>query len=270
MKKVLVCVLAVAWMAMLRGCGEGGGKTATQKEFEKLYKQYSTRFYEKLTTEAEALQPPQVFAEAARLWEDVFGPHKDVLARRSEEILKELDAATPIQEDLNTEIATWTRTDPPAGQPQQTIVLKQLVWSPTGASQVALGDFLGQLLSPQSRMMRQMMGANAILFWEAIDRSPEHPKLVLRQGPMLFIFDLTRKDDYYQVEKIRWLRPKSMGPITPPPQPGTGPVAPPTGGVPSAPPTTPTLPPTTPPAAPPVTPPATPPVTPPAAPPAGK
>ena len=267
MKKVLVCILAIAWMAMLVGCGEPGGKTATQKDFEKLYKQYSTRFYDKLTTEPETTQAAQVFAEAARIWEDVFGPHKDVLARRSEEILKELDTSPPVQEDIYIEIATWTRSEPPAGQAQQTIVLKQLVWSPTGAAQVALGDFLGQLLSPQSRMMRQMMGINAILFWETLDRNPDHPRLLLRQGPMIFIFDLSRKDDYYQADKIRWLRPKSMGPLAAPQPPATGPAAPPAAGPPPAPPTTPPLPPTTlpPPTTPP--PPPTPPATPPATPP---
>lgn len=191
-----------------------GLKSDTQREFERLYKQYSARFYDKMTLEAENMEPAQVFAEAARIWGEVFGPHKDVLARRAAELLQEFDPAPPIQEEQYNEVACWTRSEPKPGT-QQPIILRQLAWSPTGAAQVALGDFLNQLLSPKSRTMRQVMGANAILFWEAIDRDEDRPKLMLRQGPMLFLFDLSRKDDYYMVDKIRWLRPKSMGPITP-------------------------------------------------------
>jgi len=51
---------------------------------------------------------------------------------------------------------------------------------------------------------------------------------------MVYTVDLSRKDDYYQVDKIRWLRPKSMGPVVmptppadaqPPAAPGTLPPA---------------------------------------------
>ncbi|MBM4018695.1 MAG: hypothetical protein FJ288_10275, partial [Planctomycetes bacterium] len=92
MRKLLVCVLAAATAAAVIGCGDtGAGKTETEKEFQKLYKQFSARFYEKMTTQAEALQPIQVTAEAARIWDEVFSPHRALVAKRVEEILKELD-----------------------------------------------------------------------------------------------------------------------------------------------------------------------------------
>lgn len=296
MRKLLVCVLAAATAAAVIGCGDtGAGKTETEKEFQKLYKQFSARFYEKMTTQAEALQPIQVTAEAARIWDEVFSPHRALVAKRVEEILKELDTCPPIQEDLYNEVASGARVDPPPDQPQG-IVLKQFLWSPIGSAQMGLNNWLARLLQQQSFAMRSVMAANAPMFWEAIDRNVDRPKLCLRQGPLVFTVDLSRKDDYYQVERIRWLRPKSMGPLQPPPPPPTEtpatgtppagtlpPALPPTPGGPTAP-TLPPLPggpaapgpaapgPTTPapalPAVPPATPSAPAPTTPPAATPA--
>jgi hypothetical protein len=224
MKRVWVCVLAVAWMAALIGCGESGaGKSDTEKEFQKLYKQYSARFYEKLTTEAETMNAVQIMAEAARIWDEVFGPHKTLVAQRVDEILKDLDMAGPIQEDLYLEVASGSRTEPPPDQPRG-IVLKQFLWNPIGAAQMGLNNWLVRLLAPQSFSARNVLQANAAMFWEAVDRNPDRPKLLLRQGPMIFIVDVIRKDDYYEIDKIRWLRPKIMGPlVVPSPSGGTTP-----------------------------------------------
>jgi hypothetical protein len=215
MRKLLVCVLTVAWATAIIGCGDTGGKTDTEKEFLKLTKQYSARFYEKMTTQAETMQPVQVTAEAARIWDEVFSPHKALLGKRVQEILNDLDTCPPIQEDLYNEVASGARVDPPADQPQG-IVLKQFLWNPIGAAQMGLNNWLARLLQQQSFGMRSVMAANAPMFWEVTDRNVEHPKLVLRQGPMLYTVDLTHKDDYYQVDSIRWLRPKSMGPVVMP------------------------------------------------------
>ena len=226
MRKVLVCVLVAACAALYIGCsGSNAGKSASEKEFERIYKQYSARFYEKMTTEAETMKPVQVMMESARIWDDPWAGHKDILLKRSEEILSDLDTATPIKEDLYNEVASGARVEPAADQPQG-IVLKQFLWSPIGAAQMGLNNWLARLLHQESFAMRSVMTANASLFWEAIDRNVDHPKLAMRQGPMIFIVDLTRKDDYYQVDKVRWLRPKAMGPMVPPTAPtGTAPAA---------------------------------------------
>ena len=233
MRKLLVCVLSAAGAAAILGCGDTGTKTDTEKEFLKLSKQYSARFYEKMTTQAEIMQPVQVTAEAARIWDEVFSPHKPVLTKRIQEVLNDLDTCPPIQEDLYNEVASGARIEPPADQPQG-IVLKQFLWNPIGAAQMGLNNWLARLLQQQSFGMRSVMAANAPMFWEVTDRTIDHPKLVLRQGPMIYAVDLTRKDDYYQVDKIRWLRPKSMGPVVmptppadaqPPAAPGTLPPA---------------------------------------------
>ena len=234
MRKLVVCVLTVAWATAIIGCGDTGSKTDTEKEFLKLTKQYSARFYEKMTTQAETMQPVQVTAEAARIWDEVFSPHKALLGKRVQEILNDLDTCPPIQEDLYNEVASGTRVDPAADQPQG-IVLKQFLWNPIGAAQMGLNNWLARLLQQQSFGMRSVMAANAPMFWEVTDRTVDRPKLVLRQGPMVYTVDLSRKDDYYQVDKIRWLRPKSMGPVVmptppadaqPPAAPGTLPAAP--------------------------------------------
>ena len=161
---------------------------------------------------AEELQPIQITAEAARIWDETFSGHKDLLKKRVAEILKELDAAPAFQEDLYLEIAAGTRVEPAADQPKG-IVLKQFLWNPVGAAQMGLNNWLAKLLKPQSFGVRSVLTANAGLFWEAEDRNIDKPKLVMRQGPMIYKVELSRVDDYYQVDKVRWLRPKSMGPV---------------------------------------------------------
>jgi hypothetical protein len=230
MKTWLVYVCVAAMAAATVGCSSTAAPAppTTEKEFQKLYKQYSARFYERMTTpEGEKMPPEKITAEAAKVWEEVFGPHKDLLAKRVEEILKDLDAAPAIQEDLYTEVATAMRKEPPPEQPQGA-VMKQFLWSPVGAAQMGLNNWLSQLLQQQSFALRNIMTANASLLWETVDRNPDHPKLELRQGSMIYMVDLTRKDDYYQVDRIRWMRPKSMGPVAPATRSTTG-------GVPEAP-----------------------------------
>jgi len=246
MKKVLLAVLVAAWAVLAAGCVGDGGKSATEEEFQKLYKEYSSRFHEKMVGTAETMKPVQITAEAARIWDETFAAHKDLIGRRVAEILRQLDDAAPYNEDLYLEIASGSRVEPSEDQPKG-IILKQFLWSPVGAAQMGLNNWLARLLQAKSFGVRSVLTANAGLFWEAIDRNVEKPKLQLRQGPLIFTVELTRVDDYYQVEKVRWLRPKSMGPLPlaqPPETPGTTP--PETPG--TTPPETPgTTPPTTPP-----------------------
>jgi hypothetical protein len=58
-----------------------------------------------------------------------------------------------------------------------------------------------------------VLTSHATIFWLAIDRNPERPKLMLRQGPWVFLIDLSRRDDYYHADKLRWLQHVSMGPL---------------------------------------------------------
>ena len=214
MKQVLICMCLAAWVTIVAGCSSPPTSPAnTDKEFEKLYKEYSARFYENMTTKSdESLTPAQITADASRIWEEIFGTQKDLLKRRTEESLKKLDTATPVQEDLYLEIRSGTRKEPPAGQSQPPAE-KQFFWNPITTAQIALDNWLGYLLEQRSYALRSVMLVNAQPTWEALDRNIDHPKLLLRQGPILFLLDLSRKDDYYQADKIRWLRPKSMGPI---------------------------------------------------------
>ena len=249
MKKALL-----AWAVLASGCVSDGGKSATEKEFQRLYKEYSARFHEKMVGTAETMKPVQITAEAARIWDETFAGKEGLIGRRVAEILSQLEDAKSYDEDLYLEIASGSRVEPSADQPKG-IILKQFLWSPVGAAQMGLNNWLARLLQARSFGVRSVLTANAGLFWEVLDRSVDKPKLQLRQGPMIFAVDLSRVDDYYQVEKVRWLRPKAMGPVqlaqpptTPPETPGTTPPA---------------IPGTTPPAIPGTTPPATPPATPP-------
>ena len=206
-------VAALAMVAV--GCSGEAEKSATEKEFQRLYKEYSVRFHEKMVGTAENMKPVQVTAEAARIWDETFATHRALIDKRVAEILKNLDDAPPVDEELYVEIASGNRVDPTEDQPKG-IVLKQFLWSPIGAAQMGLNNWLARLLQPKSFGVRSVLTANAGLFWEAVDRSISKPKLQLRQGPMVYAVDLSRIDDYYQVDKVRWLRPKSMGPIAMP------------------------------------------------------
>jgi len=217
MRKTLFCLLLVPMLTVLAGCPAPSGESTTKQKFEDLYKEYANRFHEKMVGSAETMQPVQVTAEAARIWNDVFGPHKDLVEARVKEILADLDQAEPFDENLYLEVASGTRVKPTEDEPQG-IVVRQFLWSPVATAQMALNTWLARLLQPKSFQMRQLLTANAGLFWQVRDRDINHPKLILKQGPMIFTVDLSRHDDYYQVDKIRWLRPKSMGPLQLPEQ----------------------------------------------------
>ena len=226
MTRILTCVLAIAWVVMLAGCSEGGGKTASEKQFEDLYKQYSARFYDRVTLDTN-LMPNQITPEAARIWDEVYGPHKALLTKRSDEELKNLDAAPTVTESTETvndkpvkvytvggtqynEVFNW-KYDP--NTPPPSIVPKQFLWNPISAAFWNTNDILSQIIDPASRVARQIEMGNANLFWQAIDRNVEKPRLLLKQGPLIFLVDLVHKDDYYQATMIQMLVSKSVGPL---------------------------------------------------------
>lgn len=256
MRLVLALSLVILVACTLAGCRTPDGESAAKKEFKRLYEEYSDRFHEKMIKPAKGMTPAQITAEAARIWDDVFAGHQDVIDARVKEILDDLDDAQPVtwrlacphceepitfseepegevtcphcektatlSEDLTPQpmlgdqayvrIASGKRREPAEGQPTPTPV-KQFLWNPVGTAQMSLNNWLARVLEPQSFALRRLLTANAGLFWKAVDRDLNHPTLQMRQGPLVFTISLTREKDYYQVEKLLWIRPESMGPI---------------------------------------------------------
>ncbi len=212
MRQVLALSLATLVVCTLAGCQKPDDESADTTEFKRLYEEYSDRFHEKMIESAKTMTPAQITAEAARIWGDVFAGHQDVIEARVREVLADLDDAEPFDESLYVEIASGERVQPTENQPAGTAV-KQFLWNPVGTAQMALNNWLARLLQRESFAMRRLLTANAGLFWKAVDRDINHPQLQMRQGPLVFTVSLMRKEDHYQVEKVRWLRPKSMGPI---------------------------------------------------------
>jgi hypothetical protein len=213
--KVIWAVLAIVCAATMAGCGNSGGDTTptpsnAEKDFQTLYRQYSAKFYKQVTPqEAEVRKPEELAVEAAKIWDSVFAAHKDLLATRAAEILKELDKATPLKEDLYVEVAALTR-DATATESSDVVIPKQFLWNPVSAAQIGLNNWLFRL-DPKAYTARSVMNSIAGLSWETVDPNIDRPILQQRQGSLIFLVELTRKDDYYQVAKLRWLKPKAMG-----------------------------------------------------------
>jgi hypothetical protein len=219
---VLVAVLAAGTFAAA-GCmasadaNRTSGQTATAKDFEKLYKQYSARFWERINAPNSNLQSQaDVFGLAAKTWDEVFAAHKDVVTARVKEMLGDLDKAAPVQEEPLEEVAKYSAApDQFKGQPP-----KQLLWNPVSAASYFLNNvMLPILFQPQQMAVRNFLVGNATLYWEALDTNIDKPRLQLRQGPWVFQAELIRKDGYYEATQLRWLAPK--GSIRMPPAPAS-------------------------------------------------
>lgn len=227
MKRILLCVVAAAWTLAAIGCSPSDTQlSASEKEYNRLYKQYADRFHDKMAKEGDAPKPEQMAAEASRLWEETFGPHKALLKERAGELLKTLDSAPAIIENAEKvdglpaatiggtvylEIATISRA--PESAEAKVDVPKHLLWNPLNAAQVALNNWLMVILDQRTLGMRSLATNYASLTFEARDRSADTPRLVLRQGPSVFLVDLSRVDDFYRVDKIRWLKAKTAGSV---------------------------------------------------------
>ncbi len=235
MRQVLGAACLAA-LVMAVGCARDGGPSEVEKEFQKLHQKYTSTFHEKMLTRAEQLPPQQIIAEAARTWDSVFGDRTELVRARQEEILRDLPEAPAINEADYIEVSSIKRD--PAEEAGEGTVLKQFLWSPVGAAQFALNNWLNrpQLLGSRGFGQRSVLVANASLLWEAVDANPDTPVLMQRQGPLVYIIELERKGDHYQANGIRWLRPPSLGPIpaarppsrpAPAPTPSTPPPTPP-------------------------------------------
>ena len=227
MKKALLCLVAVGALIILGCSGSGPGTPApsssSEKEYSKLYKQYSTKFHEKMAQDVESLKGDEIGAEAERIWEETFGPRQALLKQRAAEILRDLDAAPAIADTgekidglpactvggtTYVEIAKFS-PGTAAPQPKEGI-WKHLLWNPLSAAQLTLNTWLGFILPQRALANRSVTSNHAGLTWEAIDRNPDKPKLALRQGPVVFTVNLSGMDGYYKVDQMRLLRPKAM------------------------------------------------------------
>jgi len=208
MKNLLGAVLA-GCLILIATAGCSDQQEANRKQFEDLYREYSDRFHEKMATQAGSMNPAQVAAEAARTWNNVFDEHKDIVRRRAEDILRDLRDAPAINEKQYNQVV---QASPPEKE-EEGLVLKQFLWNPVGAAQDYLNTLFAKVLQPPDQTRQAVLTSHATIFWLAIDRNPEHPKLMLRQGPWVFLVELSRRDDYYHADKLRWLQHVSMGPI---------------------------------------------------------
>jgi len=208
MKNLLGAVLA-GCLILIATAGCSDRQEANRKQFEDLYKEYSDRFHEKMATQVGSMNPAQVAAEAARTWNNVFDEHKDIVRRRAEDILRDLREAPAINEKEYNQVV---QAAPPEKE-EEGLVLKQFLWNPVGAAQDYLNTLFAKVLQPPDQTRQAVLTSHATIFWLAIDRNPEHPKLMLRQGPWVFLVELSRRDDYYHADKLRWLQHVSMGPI---------------------------------------------------------
>jgi hypothetical protein len=212
MRQVLIVSLAVLVGWAVVGCQKPDDESATTKEFRKLYEEYSNRFHEKMVGSAETVTPAQIYAEASRIWDEVFAGHRDVLDARVKEILADLDDAQTLDETQYVKVREGERPEPTEDE-AAAMTAKQLFWNPVRTAQMGLSRWLSQLLRREQYALRRLLISNAGLFWKAADRNIDAPVLHLKQGPLVFSVTLSRQEDYYQVEKIRWLRHKAMGPI---------------------------------------------------------
>ncbi|MCX5647897.1 MAG: hypothetical protein NTX40_02195 [Planctomycetota bacterium] len=208
MKHLLGAVLA-GCLILFAAAGCSDRQEANRKQFEDLYKEYSDRFHEKMATQAGSLNPAQVAAEAARMWNNIFDGHKDIVRRRAEDVLRDLRDAPAINEKEYNQVV---QASPPEKE-EEGLVLKQFLWNPIGAAQDYLNTLFANVLQPADQTRQAVLTSHAAIFWLAIDRNPERPKLMLRQGPWVFLVELSRRDDYYHADKLRWLQHVSMGSI---------------------------------------------------------
>ena len=216
MKHLLGAVLT-GCLILFASAGCSDRQEANRKQFEDLYKEYSDRFHEKMASGSGQMMPSQVAAEAARTWNNVFDGHKDVVRRRADDVLRDLRDAPTINEKEYNQVV---QAAPPEKE-EEGLVLKQFLWNPVGAAQDYLNTLFANVLQPADQTRQAVLTSHATIFWLAIDRNPEHPKLMLRQGPWVFLVELSRRDDYYHADKLRWLQHVSMGPIRVEGAPGT-------------------------------------------------
>jgi hypothetical protein len=217
---LLALAMAAAWAAT--GCDGGPppepaetprpAGDPTEDEFLELYRQYSARFHDKVTTRLEGMNTPQMAAEALQIWEDVFASHKDLLAERCRAILDELQPAPDLDMAQYVEVASVTRPEDEQ-RDEDKVVLKHALWSPVNAAAMGVNNFIARLFTATYVAKRSEALSQARVFWEAIDPDVDNPALMLREGPLVFTVKLSRMTDYYRVDEIKFFWPKALGKI---------------------------------------------------------
>lgn len=216
-------LLVAVWLTMVAGSARAseaqaaGGPpdgspppvTACQRQFQELYRTYSTRFHEAVLTRAEEMKPEEIAAEASAIWADVFKDRAGLLGQRCQEILAGLEATPAPDESEYFEVICHE----PCREGRDEPVLRHRLWSPVAAADVAVERALCRVLSDGAKSARSAVLSHVDLTWEAVRPAVDKPVLLQRQGLLVFVVELSRRDDCYRAEKVRWLRPKSMGPI---------------------------------------------------------
>jgi hypothetical protein len=222
MKKSLVVAIVVTMGLVMAGCS-GGGSSATEKEFQKLQRQYSDHFYELMGFQTGAMTIANVFHEGDRVWGEVFSSHGDLVKRRAGEILAALDTSTAKESQEKNEkadaepvaILTINGVDyislATYSAPDKADIYRQIQWNPLNVANV--GANIMRVGLRQDMNVLGILMENGGVLWEALDKNAEKPRLLLRQGPLAFTVDLLRVDDYYKLSKVRLFRQKSMGPL---------------------------------------------------------
>jgi hypothetical protein len=167
MRQVLIVSLAVLVGWAVVGCQKPDDESATTKEFRKLYEEYSNRFHEKMVGSAETVTPAQIYAEASRIWDEVFAGHRDVLDARVKEILADLDDAQTLDETQYVKVREGERPEPTEDE-AAAMTAKQLFWNPVRTAQMGLSRWLSQLLRREQYALRRLLISNAGLFSRVI------------------------------------------------------------------------------------------------------
>jgi hypothetical protein len=212
--------LSVLALVAVSGCGHTTMQAAppaepvvpkAKAEFEKLHKEYTARLGEKMASvAARNLSPSDIRSEALQTWDAVFGAHQDVLRAYAAELLNQLDAAPAIQEDLYA-VCMDVRPGFDIPDPMESgAFMKPVFWNPLNTANEEMSLVFTSLPNKDQASILAKAVSWAQPALEAVDRNVARPKLMVREGPLVFLIDLSRKEDsYYEVDRVRWLRLRS-------------------------------------------------------------
>jgi hypothetical protein len=101
---------------------------------------------------------------------------------------------------------------PPVNGPEKEPAFRQIEWNPVTVADAAVVNLLTGL--GQNINLLMILRQNGGAWWDAIDKNPEKPRLLLRQGVVAFEVNLVRSEDCYKLQRIRLFRVKSLPPLT--------------------------------------------------------
>ncbi len=200
--------------------------------FDLLDAEFTTRFHLDMLRRAENLSKKEIEEEASRQWAEFFANHMDAVRGRAEALLAALPDAPPLDPEMFTVVARHATLLPPptedAEDEEATVptarvepaeafprepLLKHIAWNPLETARRGLDRWLDTLLTRRAKRKRETLLANVPCVWEAADRRPDAPALVLRQGPMVYRMTMLREGDFYRITAMEWMRPASMRPM---------------------------------------------------------